>query len=68
MTPMPCTDSAMSQGTPLTDRELLSRRFALARRVRSFVRVLGHDYEREQARIDLEACEAECRRRGLLSS
>ena len=62
------TGPAISHAERVTDRELLNRRFTLARLVVSLARATGRAYDREQARIDLEACEAECRRRGLLKS
>ena len=62
------TGLALSQGESVSDRELLTQRFALARRAVPLARAIGRENEQEQARIDLEACEAECRRRGLLGT
>jgi|SRR5579875_1311995 len=58
------------RGVYLTDRELLDQRFQLARQL---VRLTHSDAvenqdqrERDALRLSLEACEDECRERGLL--
>jgi len=56
------------RGQAVTDRELLERRFHLARRAVSLARSAQFGQETEAVRLDLELCEAECRRRGLISS
>lgn len=54
----------------LSNRALLNRRFALARRALTLSRFAGtgSSAEHQAVCLDLQACEAECRRRGLISS
>lgn len=54
----------------LTDRALLNRRFALARRALTLSRFAGNgsSADHQAVSLDLQACEAECRRRGLITS
>ena len=54
----------------LSNRALLNRRFTLARRALTLSRFAGtgSSAEHHAVCLDLQACEAECRRRGLISS
>ncbi len=62
----------MLREEPLSDRELLQRRFDLARRAvalaRSATLTEQNTAARDAVRLELEAAEAECRRRGLIRS
>lgn len=61
----PVTDAVLS------DRELLKRRFALAHRALTLSRFAGTaapSSEHQAVCLDLQACEAECRSRGLIRS
>lgn len=54
----------------LSNRALLNRRFALARRALTLSRYAGtgSSAKHQAVCLELQACEAECRRRGLISS